>query len=84
MKAKYNNTSHLACIMTVINATTNFLQSPFYDMFENSMHDLLDMGDPVGCSTIGSEYAAYVVLNNVVSTLPTTFKYGFCMPAQCP
>lgn len=51
-------------------------------MVEYSFRDLLDMGDPEGCQNI-DQYANYIVLDNEITTLPTTFKSGFCLTNSC-
>lgn len=72
----------ISCFLQVQNLTTNILNFPFWQMLDNTAQDLFQMGDANGCEKI-SEYADYAVLDIFMSTAPTSFKMGFCLPKQC-
>lgn len=69
------------CMFGLLNETTNLMKFPFWNMVEYSFRDLLDMGDPEGCNSLPD--ANYIVLDNAVSRLPTSFMSGFCLTNAC-
>ena len=47
-----------------------------------SVSDIFDMGSPKMCGMI-SDYAEVFLVDNVVTTVPGTFDYTFCIPKEC-
>mmetsp|Transcript_39609 Transcript_39609/g.60613 ORF Transcript_39609/g.60613 Transcript_39609/m.60613 type:complete len:219 (+) Transcript_39609:316-972(+) len=61
--------------------TTNIQRFPFFQMIDNSMIDLFDVGQKTGCELVDD--AHYGVINFWMVTHPNQLKMGVCIPEKC-